>query len=124
MRRKLRSIHLIVASLLFVVTNGYTCLAEEGATTQPSLSVGSIYIWNGTNKGVVFYLSADKSNYTKFTLGPDGAASPAFDKNAKVLFFVARTGDKLVEKTLEPQKRYRLFVGGTPPYVDIATADQ
>jgi hypothetical protein len=84
--------------------------AQADELSLPSLNEGSIYFWNGTNRDVVFYLSTDGSNFTKFTLHGDEAGKPSFDPNTTSIFFVAKTGDTLVRRTLAPKTRWRLVL--------------
>jgi hypothetical protein len=108
-----------VAGLTCLLATGRGALAQQGSSSLPSLSVGTIYIWNGTNKPVVFYLSSDNQNFMKFRLDADKADSPDFGSATKTVYFRAKTGDTIIERTLDAQQRYRLVFVQPASYIDI-----
>ncbi|NEK16201.1 hypothetical protein [Rhizobium leguminosarum] len=84
--------------------------AQQGSLDQPSLNEGSIFIWNGTTRSVTFYLSSDNSNFEKFKLGTDEVAKPDYGKKVTNIYFAVKTGDKLIQRDLKAQHRYKLVL--------------
>jgi hypothetical protein len=81
--------------------------------------VGTVYIWNSTSKPVVFYLSTENQNFIKYRLDADKADSPEFGSGIKVVYFKCRTGETIIERTLDTQQRYRLVFVESASYIDI-----
>ena len=109
----------ILAVFAMVLTLAEAALSQTGSSNLPSLPEGSVHLWNGTNKSVVFYLSVDDSNYTKYTIEADDTEQLAFNTGIPI-FYAIKTGEKLVKGKLYSQQRYRIVLKKTDvEYFDI-----
>ena len=109
---------LVVISLLIFIFSG-SVHSQEGSVSLPSLPEGSLFLWNGTDKPVIFYLSLDEDNFTKYSLDADASEKLSFNKGTTV-YYAIKSGEKLVKGELESQKRYRIIlISDGEEYFDI-----
>lgn len=84
--------------------------AQSGSIDLPSLGKGTIFIWNGTTKSVIFYLSPDNKNFERHEIAADGTDSPQFGVNVPEIHFRIKTGEAIIDRSLKPQTRYQIFL--------------
>jgi hypothetical protein len=94
-------------------------LGQAGQASLPSVPGDSIYIWNGGNKSVTFYISSDEATWNEFTLGSDESQVINLGNGIARATAAIKTGDITKKRSVEAKSRYRIYFDSSSKLWDV-----
>jgi hypothetical protein len=104
----------VAIALLLVAGSLSLLVAPVWAQDEDLFTHKEVFIVNGTNKSLTFYLKNDKTDWASFALSP--GASQLY-KNTDQIFIRSESGS--VNYRLKKNKRYRLYWNGDRELYDL-----